>query len=59
MDKLLLMSVIFVTVLLPRWTSRVQSPQRGVRQTLKLMLLFNFIYMLAILYWWPRLLWSG
>lgn len=59
LDKFLLMSVIFATVLLPRWTSRVPNYRHGLKQTIQLMLLFNLAYMLAILYLWPRLLWSG
>lgn len=58
-DKFLLMSVIFATVLLPRWTARVPSYRHGLKQTIQLMLLFNLAYMIAILYLWPRLLWSG
>ena len=59
MDKLLLMSVIFATVLIPLWTSRHPSPRVGIKYTVILMLGFNFIYLVALLKLWPRLLWSG
>ncbi|HEU5075873.1 MAG TPA: hypothetical protein VFU02_16885 [Polyangiaceae bacterium] len=58
-DKLLLMSVIFATVLIPAWTQRYRSPKRGLRKTITLMMGFNAIYLLLYLFLWPRLLWSG
>ena len=59
MDKLLLMSVIFATILIPRWTQRYSSPRKGLRQAIGLMLVFNFVWAALYLLLWPRLLWSG
>ena len=58
-EKLLLMSVIFATVLIPSWTQRYRSPKRGLRKTITLMIGFNLIYLIAYLFIWPRFLWSG
>jgi hypothetical protein len=55
-DKLLLMSVIFATVVIPALASRLQSPKRGLKQAIILMFLFNFCYMIAMIKVWPRLL---
>ena len=58
-EKLILMSIMFATVIIPAWNQRYASPRRGLVKTVKMMLLFNFVYMLAYLLWWPKLLWGG
>lgn len=58
-EKLILMSIMFATVIIPAWNQRHASPRRGLVKTVKMMLVFNFLYMLAYLLWWPKLLWGG
>lgn len=55
MAKLLLMSVIMATVMIPTIAVRRGLP---LKQCVILMLIFNFVYMLAFITIWPRLLWA-
>jgi len=55
MAKLLLMSVIMATVFIPAIAVRRGL---GLKQCITLMLIFNFVYMLAFINIWPTLLWT-
>lgn len=54
MEKLLLMSTLIMTVALPFATARDPSCRRGFKRLLWIMLIFNFIYSLAIVEIMPR-----
>lgn len=47
MRKLLLMSVVLLPLILPIWLSKKASPQRGLRQTVYLTLVFLLAWALA------------
>lgn len=55
MAKFLLMSVIIATVMIPAFAVRKGW---SLKQCVVLMLIFNFVYMMAFMYLWPRLLWA-
>jgi hypothetical protein len=49
LKKLILLSLLFVTVGLPAWTAKDQNAQRGLRRTLLYMAIFYVAYWLALL----------
>ena len=55
MQKLLLMSVLIANVVIPLWTATNTSPTRGFRRMVFSMLVFNLLYVFAIIYVLPRL----
>jgi hypothetical protein len=57
MAKLLLMSVIFATILLPSLAAGDPRPKRGLKRAFGAMLLFNFIYILAVMFVYPQICW--
>lgn len=54
MQKLILMSVIYATAILPLIAARNPSPRRGLRKAVVWMLAFNLIYVLAVMFVYPR-----
>ena len=54
MAKLLMMSVILATVVIPIITSRLASPRHGLKRAVMLMLAFNLFYGFALIKLWPR-----
>jgi len=54
-QKLLLVSILFATMALPMRAARDPSPVRGLRKALVWTAGFGVLYMLAILYLYPRL----
>jgi hypothetical protein len=55
MQKLLLLSLLFASVMIPMSTATMRSPTRAFRRMLFLMAVFNVLYVFAIVYVWPRL----
>jgi len=55
MGKLLLVSIVIATIVLPLRAASEPSPSRALRKALISMLAFNAIYFFAILYIYPRL----
>jgi hypothetical protein len=55
MQKLLLMSVLIASVLLPVHAARAKDPRTGLKQTLVRIVVFNFFYALAMTFVWGRL----
>jgi hypothetical protein len=53
--KLLLVSIVFATIVLPLRAASEPSPSRALRRVLVSMFAFNVIYLIAILYVYPRL----
>jgi hypothetical protein len=56
MEKLLLISVLLATIVLPTWTAGDQDPQRGLRKLIASFCVFTCLYVLALLVIYPRLL---
>ena len=55
MGKLLLMSVMVAMVALPMRAARDGSAVRGLRKTVLWTVAFNVLYLIAVLYVYPRL----
>jgi hypothetical protein len=55
MAKLLLMSVLIMTVVIPMVTATDRSARRGFKRTILWMVAFNAFYLVAIIYVYPRL----
>jgi hypothetical protein len=51
------MSVVLATALIPILYSRGSAARIGLRRTLVAMLTFNFVYMLAVIFVYPRICW--
>lgn len=56
MAKALLLSVVIAIIAVPFLASRDPSPQRGLKKAIFFMLLFDFLYLYAVRYIYPRLL---
>ena len=55
MQKLLLVSILIATVAIPVQMSREKTRAEGVRRTVKWMIGFCVLYLLGLLYLYPRL----
>jgi hypothetical protein len=55
MGKLVLVSIVIATVVLPFRAASQASPTRALRRALISMFVFNVVYLIAILYVYPRL----
>ena len=55
MGKLVLVSIVIATIVLPLRAAAEPSPSRAFRKAMISMLAFNVIYFFAILYVYPRL----
>jgi hypothetical protein len=56
MAKLLLLSVVLMSVWLPVMTARDSNPRRGLRRMVHGLVLFNIFYVFAVLVIYPRLM---
>lgn len=54
--KLLLISIMMMSIIIPAEAARQKDPRRGLRRALRNMVLFNLFYVLAITFIYPRLL---
>jgi len=52
MRKLILLSVVFATIILPTLAARSRNPLQGVKRTIALMALFHLIYTFLVLVVW-------
>lgn len=57
MHKLLLMSVLLATALIPLIAARGSRPEQGLRHTVLGVCAFNFVYLLAVTIIYPRICW--
>jgi hypothetical protein len=57
MHKLLLMSVLLATAVIPAIGAHDPRAKRGLRRTVTRMLLFNALYLLAVVFVYPRICW--
>jgi hypothetical protein len=55
MAKLLLLSTVLVSIMLPILAARDANPRRGLRRTVQGMVLYNLFYVFAVLEIYPRL----
>jgi hypothetical protein len=55
MQKLLLISILIMSVAIPVATSRDRSRKRAVRQTITWVAAYCVVYLIALLYIYPRL----
>jgi hypothetical protein len=55
MQKLILISILFADVLIPLWASRERNAVQGLKKTLFYMALFNAVYLLLVIFVFPRL----
>lgn len=55
MRKLLLVSVVLASIVLPWRAASDSSPRRGLRHALLWVVAFNVLYLFALLYIVPRL----
>jgi hypothetical protein len=54
--KLLLISILFMSIIIPARAALSKDPRRGLKKALVAMVLFNLFYVLALTYLYPRLL---
>jgi hypothetical protein len=52
--KLILISLLFATLIIPMRAARDPSPGRGFRRVLLTLVSFNALYLFLILYIYPR-----
>lgn len=50
MDKLMLLSIIFATIIIPSLAARDPSPRRGLAKTLVWQAIYVILYVLLLLY---------
>ncbi|MCP3165822.1 MULTISPECIES: hypothetical protein [Myxococcus] len=55
MAKLILMSVLFLTITLPAIAARDENPMRGLKKAILWVILFNAAYTYGVIVWVPRL----
>ncbi len=55
LQKLLLTSVLIATIAIPLRAARDRSERRGLRRTVRNMILFTVFYLLALMHIYPRL----
>ncbi len=55
MGKLVLISVIIATVAIPMFHARHPVETVGLRRTILSMVVFNLLYVVAVMYVYPRL----
>ena len=55
MQKLILVSILFAAVAIPIWSARDRNALRGLKKALFAMLVFDVLYVLAVMFLYPRL----
>jgi len=55
MAKLILMSVLILTIALPAKAARDPNPVRGLKKAILWVILFNAAYTYGVIVWVPRL----
>lgn len=55
MSKLVLLSVIIASIVIPVRAARIKDPRAGLKKALKGVAIFNVIYLFLVLYVWHRL----
>jgi len=55
--KLLLMSVVLMTAVIPAVTARDSLPRRGLRRAILGLVTFNVLYALLVIFVYPQICW--
>lgn len=55
MQKMLLNSILIATLVIPTLAARDPIPRRGLKKALAYVALFDFAYLIGVLYIYPRL----
>jgi hypothetical protein len=55
MKKLLLLSILVASIVIPARAARAKNPRAGLKKALVNMMIFNAIYLFALLYVYNRL----
>lgn len=55
MQKFILISILFANVAIPIWAARERSPGKGLKKAIVSMLVFDVVYLAALLVVYPRL----
>ena len=55
MQKAILLSIVVATLLIPIWASGARRPRSGLRVALLAMAVFNLVYLLSVMFLYPRL----
>jgi hypothetical protein len=55
MQKALLISIVVATLVLPMWAARERGARRGLKKALASMLVFMLLYLVGIMFVFPRL----
>jgi hypothetical protein len=55
MQKLILISLLVANVVIPVWGAREPNARRGLRKTVRGLLLFDLAYLIALCLLYPRL----
>jgi hypothetical protein len=55
MKKLLLMSVLYATIILPSLAARERNPSRGVKRAVAMFVAYNFLYVFLVLVIWTSM----
>ena len=55
MKKLVLLSIVLASIAIPARMARMKNGQAALRKALVHMLLFDVVYVVLLLYVWPRL----
>ena len=54
--KMVLVSILIMSILIPAKAAGAKDPRKGLKKALTQMIAFNFLYVLAVTYLYPRLL---
>jgi hypothetical protein len=54
-QKTILISIIAATILIPMWAARERGARRGLRKAIAGVVVFNVLYLLAVMFIYPRL----
>lgn len=55
MRKLILISIVIATVVIPVRAARERSARRGLTRAIVAMLMFDVLYLLAVVFLYPRM----
>jgi hypothetical protein len=55
MQKFILISILFADVLIPLWAARDANAIRGLKKALFYMCIFNAMYLLLVMFLYPRM----
>lgn len=54
MQKLVLLSVILASIVIPARAARLKNPRAGLKKTLVNMVIFNLVYVFLLIFVWGR-----